>query len=104
MEYNLLAMNVNAAGATPPAGMLAKLSFYRRKYGLLHAVGSYAGRISPSFWRLAGSTITRNYLRRWTETAETRIVNLGGGSHCLVGSSRVDLQACKLEYSIVSPK
>ena len=23
---------------------------------------------------------------------------------CLVGSSRVDLQACKLEYSIVSPK
>ena len=25
-------------------------------------------------------------------------------SHALVGSSRVDLQACKLEYSIVSPK
>ena len=24
--------------------------------------------------------------------------------HCIVGSSRVDLQACKLEYSIVSPK
>ena len=23
---------------------------------------------------------------------------------CYVGSSRVDLQACKLEYSIVSPK
>ena len=23
---------------------------------------------------------------------------------CAVGSSRVDLQACKLEYSIVSPK
>ena len=23
---------------------------------------------------------------------------------CIVGSSRVDLQACKLEYSIVSPK
>ena len=23
---------------------------------------------------------------------------------CKVGSSRVDLQACKLEYSIVSPK
>ena len=26
------------------------------------------------------------------------------GRHVLVGSSRVDLQACKLEYSIVSPK
>ena len=30
------------------------------------------------------------------------IVTIGGGS--AVGSSRVDLQACKLEYSIVSPK
>ena len=27
-----------------------------------------------------------------------------GGSRWAVGSSRVDLQACKLEYSIVSPK
>ena len=26
------------------------------------------------------------------------------GHYCAVGSSRVDLQACKLEYSIVSPK
>ena len=26
------------------------------------------------------------------------------GAPCTVGSSRVDLQACKLEYSIVSPK
>ena len=32
---------------------------------------------------------------------------LYGGNHGVyfnVGSSRVDLQACKLEYSIVSPK
>ena len=27
-----------------------------------------------------------------------------GGFYLIVGSSRVDLQACKLEYSIVSPK
>ena len=26
------------------------------------------------------------------------------GEHLVMGSSRVDLQACKLEYSIVSPK
>ena len=28
----------------------------------------------------------------------------GEGVSAMVGSSRVDLQACKLEYSIVSPK
>ena len=30
--------------------------------------------------------------------------SLGPWLHRVVGSSRVDLQACKLEYSIVSPK
>ena len=36
----------------------------------------------------------------------TILVNAGHGVkiHDIVGSSRVDLQACKLEYSIVSPK
>ena len=37
---------------------------------------------------------------RGEDRAEVR----GDGSEGLVGSSRVDLQACKLEYSIVSPK
>ena len=32
------------------------------------------------------------------------ITLIDGGSSNIVGSSRVDLQACKLEYSIVSPK
>ena len=31
-------------------------------------------------------------------------LNLWGDREVVVGSSRVDLQACKLEYSIVSPK
>ena len=35
---------------------------------------------------------------------ELRPVDLGATLVLLVGSSRVDLQACKLEYSIVSPK
>ena len=41
----------------------------------------------------------------WRGTAETAgggLLNPKGTSS--VGSSRVDLQACKLEYSIVSPK
>ena len=33
-----------------------------------------------------------------------RLIPGGGASWFNVGSSRVDLQACKLEYSIVSPK
>ena len=41
--------------------------------------------------------------------AKSIVLNFGlaadnGGTCHLVGSSRVDLQACKLEYSIVSPK
>ena len=35
-----------------------------------------------------------------TQAADPSLTNLGWK----VGSSRVDLQACKLEYSIVSPK
>ena len=40
------------------------------------------------------------------ELARRSIGELSGGERqlVLVGSSRVDLQACKLEYSIVSPK
>ena len=37
--------------------------------------------------------------------AETKtLLDFGSGAGFPVGSSRVDLQACKLEYSIVSPK
>ena len=36
--------------------------------------------------------------------AETFIRDAAEDGLCIVGSSRVDLQACKLEYSIVSPK
>ena len=38
-----------------------------------------------------------------TETLRGRVAAPPGGD-LPVGSSRVDLQACKLEYSIVSPK
>ena len=34
----------------------------------------------------------------------SRLYRTTDGCHTWVGSSRVDLQACKLEYSIVSPK
>jgi len=38
------------------------------------------------------------------EGNRVRVINLVFLGCFLVGSSRVDLQACKLEYSIVSPK
>ena len=45
---------------------------------------------------------------RWSFIALTLLsaplVLAKGSSESGVGSSRVDLQACKLEYSIVSPK
>ena len=34
----------------------------------------------------------------------TELFRMDGPDGKVVGSSRVDLQACKLEYSIVSPK
>jgi len=45
----------------------------------------------------------------WGRIIDTKIPAIDGGvlvflGCFLVGSSRVDLQACKLEYSIVSPK
>jgi len=39
-----------------------------------------------------------------TYTCDALIICTGASARWLVGSSRVDLQACKLEYSIVSPK
>ena len=44
-----------------------------------------------------------------TRTARRLLADIGGAAAAdrpvlSVGSSRVDLQACKLEYSIVSPK
>ena len=55
-------------------------------------------------------------LKRWLVPAIILLLALGivvlittnwnrwAGERAVVGSSRVDLQACKLEYSIVSPK
>ena len=56
-------------------------------------------------WLFAGTSKGQEVVRQRMEAvrkAERRggEVSLGVG----VGSSRVDLQACKLEYSIVSPK
>lgn len=72
----------------------AKLAYYRRKYGLAHAAGSYVGRLSSGFWRLAGPRLTRSYMRRWSEAHDRpRVLNLGGGSHCLDGCLTVDIDA-----------
>ena len=45
-------------------------------------------------------------LLAWAQGQGVQVIPYGGGTSVAghVGSSRVDLQACKLEYSIVSPK
>ena len=53
--------------------------------------------------RSHASTVERILLDRIGE-AETNTCKVMSGLAAEVGSSRVDLQACKLEYSIVSPK
>ena len=43
-------------------------------------------------------------VKKTPKAQEAVYVNIPGKKINVVGSSRVDLQACKLEYSIVSPK
>ena len=63
------------------------------------------GRIGPAFKSVAGSADNINFsgLNATLPTAAQGLT-LSGIFNYDVGSSRVDLQACKLEYSIVSPK
>ena len=74
-----------AAAATPPGvGAL----------GVLRLTGEGSLRTALAFLDLGGKAVL-----------EPRKATLAGARfEGKVGSSRVDLQACKLEYSIVSPK
>jgi predicted SAM-dependent methyltransferase len=73
-----------------PLHLLARWKFYSRRYGALHAISSYLGRLSPTFWRVVGRRATFPYLRRWLREASPRIINLGGGSNCITGCLTVD--------------
>lgn len=85
-------MNPHPA-STPPSGLLPKLSYYRKKYGLVHAVSSYIGRSSRLIWRWVGPSVTKRYRQRWLRAGKKRVLNLGGGGHCLVGCLTVDVDA-----------
>jgi predicted SAM-dependent methyltransferase len=63
----------------PPETLLLRFGYYRRRYGLLHAVCGYIGRYWSGFWNLVGPIVTRSYLKRWLATANPKILNLGGG-------------------------
>jgi predicted SAM-dependent methyltransferase len=69
-----------AALLRPPNGSWAKLHYYGKRYGLLHAVCSYIGRKWFGFWLLVGPLVTRRYLRRWLAHPGPHALNLGGGS------------------------
>lgn len=79
-------MNVSKKSTLP-----SRLLYYQRKYGFLHAVFSYVGRYNMPFWKLIGPVVTASYIRRWLETANPCILNLGGGSNCLEGCLTVDI-------------
>ncbi len=64
----------------PPSGLLARFNHYRKRYGFMHAILSYAGRHSFPFWKCVGPWITKKYLRNWLAAPGPHIVNLGGGS------------------------
>ena len=63
----------------PPEGLLPRLRYYARRHGLLHAIVSFIGRKSFSFWQVAGPIVTKPYLKRWLQLEGPRILNLGGG-------------------------
>ena len=79
--------------SAPPSGLYAKFIFYQQKYGLLHATGGYVGRLLPGLWKHIGPVVTHGYLRRWKQTEEWRLLNLGGGSNCLLDCLTVDIDA-----------
>jgi len=64
----------------PPAGLLARLRHYSRRYGFWHAAASFIGRSSFDLWQWIGPTVTRPHLRRWLESDSPKILNLGGGN------------------------
>src|SRR5258708_7823033 len=64
----------------PPAGLVARLGYYGRRYGYVRAICSFIGRKHFGFWKLVGVPLTRAHLRRWLNSQEPRILNLGGGS------------------------
>ena len=76
---------------------------HKAKLTLMHAVApllstAYDLRLNDEVMIKAMTEAANVLLRRLASRAKSK------GVPVQVGSSRVDLQACKLEYSIVSPK
>jgi predicted SAM-dependent methyltransferase len=75
----------------PPSSFFGKFSYYRQKYGTVHTVSSYMGRYNPFLWKIIATAVTRKYIHRWQKENSHRILNLGGGSNCLIGCLTVDI-------------
>jgi len=92
----VLAAEQHVTAADTP-GALVCLSEQRR-YGVLVAGGDQAG-VGAAKNEQAGQHVVHG--EHGQHVVAAGVDHLSGED---VGSSRVDLQACKLEYSIVSPK
>lgn len=66
----------------PPSGSWSKFAYYSARYGWIHALCSYIGRIWLRVWLWLGPVVTRRYLLRWLASPGPHVLNLGSGS-CL---------------------
>ena len=92
-----------------PRGLSKVVNLSPEDVSLFQDVPSYPGQVrtkaNPMDW-LRALKVMRKHWRWSTAFAAVVIVGVTVSVFMMkpVGSSRVDLQACKLEYSIVSPK
>ena len=103
INYSAYEAEIYRAGlqAIPPGQMEAALALGMSRALALRRV------IVPQAVRIVIPPVTNDFIALFKDTSVCSVitlVELTKQYSILVGSSRVDLQACKLEYSIVSPK
>jgi predicted SAM-dependent methyltransferase len=84
-------IDMEARRVVPPQGYMARLIFYSKRYGYLHAIFRYIFRNQFRAWSFIGPIVTKPYLLKWKNTSERRVLNLGGGSNCLLDCLTVDI-------------
>ena len=95
---------MNSQEREPVSAAAATIPLTDRNEELSRLFGEHHRRVLIAAYRITGSMADAE------DVAQSVFLRLGAGEGVAVtnagsvGSSRVDLQACKLEYSIVSPK
>lgn len=77
--------------AEVPGSFAARVLRHIRRYGVLHAAASFAGRRFPGLWSSIGPALTGEIIDHWLARSGPHILNLGGGSNCIEGCLTVDI-------------